>query len=103
MGNDFRAKQFLPFEALNGLQDALRKKEIEYSPKKELSDEVKDELGEILSSIDIGENIKIKYYNISKYEYFCGIIKKIDRLKRKVVFQNLYEIKFDNIIEISRI
>ena len=60
-------------------------------------------LGEILSSIDIGENIKIKYYNISKYEYFCGIIKKIDRLKRKVVFQNLYEIKFDNIIEISRI
>ena len=103
MGNDFRAKQFLPFEALNGLQDALRKKEIKKKKKKELSDEVKDELGEILSSIDIGENIKIKYYNISKYEYFCGIIKKIDRLKRKVVFQNLYEIKFDNIIEISRI
>ena len=100
---DFRAKQFLPFDALKGFQEALRKKEIEYIPKKELSEDIKEELGEMLSSLDSGENIRVKYYNISKYEYFCGIIKKIDRLKRKVVFQNLYEIKFDNIIEISRI
>ena len=33
---DFRAKQFLPFDALKGFQEALRKKEIEYIPKKEL-------------------------------------------------------------------
>lgn len=100
---DFRAKQFLPFDALNGLQEALRKKEIEYIPKKELSEEVKEELGFILSSLDIGENIKITYYNISKYENFCGKIKKIDRIKSKIVFQDLSEIKFDNILEIIRI
>ena len=103
MGNDFRAKQFLPFEALNGLQDALRKKEVEYIPKKELSDEVKEELGNILSSLDIGEKLRIQFYNNYKYDYVYGKVKKIDKLKRKVVFQNLQEIKFDNIIEIQRI
>ena len=103
MNNDFRAKQFLPFEALNGLQDALRKKEVEYFPKKELSDELKEELGEMLTSLDVGENIRIKYYNQSRYENFLGVIKKIDKLKRKIVFQNHYEVKFDNIVEIQRI
>ena len=100
---DFRAKQFLPFDALKGFQEALRKKEIEYIPKKDLSEDVKEELGEILSSLDIGENIRVKYYNISKYEYFLGKVKKIDKIKSKIIFQNALEVKFDNIIEIIRI
>ena len=79
---DFRAKQFLPFDALKGFQEALRKKEIEYIPKKELSEDIKEELGEMLSSLDSGENIKIK---------------------RKIIFQDASEVKFDNIIEIIRI
>ena len=70
MNKDFRAKQFLPFDALNGLQEALRKKEIEYIPKKELSEELKEEIGCILSSLDIGENIKITYYNMIKQNRF---------------------------------
>ena len=100
---DFRAKQFLPFDALKGFQEALRKKEIEYIPKKDLSEDVKEELGEILSSLDIGENIRVKYYNISKYEYILGKVKKIDKIKRKIIFQDVSEVKFDNIIEIIRI
>ena len=31
-----RAKQFLPFDALKGLQEALREKEVEYEEKKDL-------------------------------------------------------------------
>jgi hypothetical protein len=100
---DFRAKQFLPFDALKGFQEALRKKEIEYIPKKELSEDVKEELGEILSSLDVGENIRVRYYNISKYDYISGKVKKIDKIKSKIIFQNTLEVKFDNIIEIIRI
>ena len=33
-----RAKQFLPFDALKGLQEALREKEIEHEEKIELSE-----------------------------------------------------------------
>ena len=34
-----RAKQFMPFDALKGLQDALREKEIECEQKEELIEE----------------------------------------------------------------
>ena len=34
-----RAKQFLPFDALKGLQEALREKEREYEEKKDLSED----------------------------------------------------------------
>lgn len=34
-----RARQFLPFDALKGLNEALRNKEIEYEDRKELSEE----------------------------------------------------------------
>ena len=39
-----RAKQFLPFDALKGLQEALREKEIEYEAKKDLSEDTLHEL-----------------------------------------------------------
>jgi len=34
-----RAKQFLPFDALKGFQEALREKEREFEEKRELSEE----------------------------------------------------------------
>ena len=39
-----RARQFLPFDALKGLQEALREKEIELDERKELSEESIEEL-----------------------------------------------------------
>ena len=55
-----RAKQFLPFDALKGLQEALREKEIEYEEKKELSEETLADLDNILNRIEIGNIVKIK-------------------------------------------
>ena len=42
-----RAKQFLPFDALKGLQEALKEKEIEYEERKELSEETLNDLDTI--------------------------------------------------------
>ena len=39
-----RAKQFAPFAALRGFEESVRKKEILYEPRKELSEEKKQEL-----------------------------------------------------------
>ena len=39
-----RAKQFLPFDALKGLQQALKEKEIEHEEKKELAEDTLTEL-----------------------------------------------------------
>ena len=42
VSRESRARQFLPFDALNGFEEALREKEIEYEEKIELTDEVKE-------------------------------------------------------------
>ena len=47
-----RAKQFLPFDALKGFQEALREKEIEYEEKRELSEEVLIELNNKFNQIE---------------------------------------------------
>ena len=57
-----RAKQFLPFDALKGLQEALKEKEIEYEERKELSEETLNDLDTILNRIEIGNIITLKYY-----------------------------------------
>lgn len=48
MNRQERAKQFMPFDALNGLQEELRKKEIEYERKSEEGlEKLEDEFREI--------------------------------------------------------
>ena len=39
-----RAKQFAPFAALRGLDETIRQQEIIYEPKRDLSEEKKNEL-----------------------------------------------------------
>ena len=43
-----RAKQFAPFSALKGLEEALAEKEREYEPQAELSDDAAEELDRCL-------------------------------------------------------
>ena len=54
-----RAKQFLPFDALKGLQEALREKEIEHEEKRELSEESLMELEKEFNKLEKGSNVKI--------------------------------------------
>ena len=56
-----RAKQFLPFDALKGLQEALREKEIEYEEKKDLSEDTLNELNNKFNQIDNGSFVKITF------------------------------------------
>lgn len=92
-----RAKQFLPFDALKGLQEALREKEIEYEEKKELSEETLSELDDILNRLEIGDNVTIKYYKNKRYVETFGTITKIDSIKKKI------QVNKDNSINISDI
>ena len=79
-----RAKQFLPFDALSGLQEALRNKEIEHEEKRELSEETLSDLNNIFNRIERGSKIKIIYYKNYKYNEIEGIVTNIDFIKRKI-------------------
>ena len=95
-----RAKQFLPFDALKGLQEALREKEIEYEEKKELSEETLEELNNKFNQIEKGSFVKIRYYRNGRYSEIKGIVTYIDYTKRKIQIDKIVNINFCDIIDI---
>ena len=64
MSREDRAKQFMPFDALKGLSEELRKKEIEYEDRRELSEETLEELSEEFNNIENGDIIKMPIINL---------------------------------------
>lgn len=77
-----RAKQFVPFEALKGFQEALRKKEKMPVPRKELAEEKAEEINEKLKQLTIGKLITVVYYNDGEYIQLTGIVVKIEKNKK---------------------
>lgn len=98
-----RARQFLPFDALKGLNEALRNKEIEYEDRKELSEEEEEKISSILFSLESGNIIRIKYYYNRQYISFEGTIKKINHIKKHILFIDDNTIQFNDIIEIEKL
>ena len=97
-----RAKQFLPFDALKGLQEALREKEkeIEYEEKKELSEETLAELNNVFNKIEKGSFVKIRYYRNGRYKELEGIVTYIDYIKREIQIDKIVNINICDIIDI---
>ena len=96
-----RAKQFLPFDALKGLQEALREKEIENKKKIELSEEILAELNNNFNKIEIGSKVRIKFYKNMKYIEISGIITNIDYIKKKIQIDQKQNINISDIIYIE--
>ena len=97
-----RAKQFMPFDSLKGLQQALRQKEIEYEEKKELSEESNKELQNEFNKIEVGDKIQVKYYKHNKYNTIKQKVVKIDYIKRKIELSNCEKISLDDIVKIKK-
>ncbi len=96
-----RAKQFLPFDSLKGLQEALREKEIEQEEQIELSEEKLTELNNIFNKIEIGSKVKIKFYKNNKYIEIKGTITNIDYIKKKIQIEKIQNINISDIVSIS--
>lgn len=57
-----RAKQFVPFAALRGFEEIVRKQVIFYEQRKELSEEQKCDLDRKLQRISCGMKIQATYF-----------------------------------------
>ena len=95
-----RAKQFLPFDALKGLQEALREKEREYEEKKDLSEDTLNDLNNKFNQIDNGSLVKITFYKNGKYSEIKGRVTNIDYVKKKIQINKEYNINICDIISI---
>ena len=103
MNREDRAKQFMPFDALKGLSDALRLKEYEHDRvlKSDLSEEKIMEISGVLASIKKNDLVEINFFKDGHY-----IFKKekcnIDITNKKLYLQNI-TVEFDEILDIKKI
>ena len=103
MDKSERAKQFMPFAALKGYEQALREKEKIVVPKKELSEDEKEELDRMMQSVKRGDVITAVYYNEDDEEYIqvTGVMTKIDLTSRMLRIVNT-NIPLDAVCELRR-
>ena len=106
-----RSAQFAPFSALTGYEKKIKEAEKITSSKIELTEEEKLKLNEKLNWLK--ENIK-KYPKITvtyfikdkkktggSYQKITGNVKKIDEVKKCLIFIDKKEVLLDNIIKIK--
>ena len=86
-----RAKQFMPFDALVGLRDAIAAKERVIEPRRYLSDDAITELNDSLLELRKGQIITVVYYGIYEQTYLqlTGAVTKIDPYWHNLQFGNV--------------
>lgn len=86
-----RAKQFAPFQALKGLNEAIANKEKIITPRRELTEDSIVEINRVLIELTIGSLVTAVYYSNSQHEYqqLTGYVKKIDPLCKYLQIGNI--------------
>ena len=105
MSRQDRAKQFMPFAALKGYEEALRKKEKITVPKAELSEERGEELDCALRQIRKNDMVTVIYFCEGEYLKVTGMVSRIDGTARllkvvdtKIPFEDLYEVSVQSYV-----
>ena len=101
MTREQRAKQFMPFDAMKGLQEALRDREERHSrvERHGISEEEQEVLSNVLNRLSKGDKIRISYYcrfhdveksgTVTAINYAYRFL-KVD--EEKIVFDDVYGI-----------
>jgi len=97
-----RAKQFMPFDALKGLQEALRAREERRSriEKKSLSEDMQDELSSVLQRLQKQSRVRVTFYHNGHYVELEGDVALVDEIYRfiKIGSQKIF---FDDIFSLQ--
>lgn len=98
-----RAKQFMPFAAVKGLDQALERKRREKVQvcKKELSEEMATALNQKLTSLQKGDVITVTFYADGEYIALTGALGKLDAIAQCLFVSGKY-IAFDDLLDINR-
>ena len=97
--NDLRAKQYMPFDALEGYMTEVNKRNVIYIEKPTISIDMAEEIDYKLRLIKKGDIISLKYYKNGSIIHITGEILKINLVYRNILV-NKKTIKFDDILEI---
>jgi len=101
MRREDRAKQFMPFAALKGYEEALRKKEQFTEPRIILGEDGAEMLDRKLRQVSEGDEVRIRHYWKHRYVEVEGRVMKLLAVQRKIRLNGGIEIKFDDIADID--
>ena len=102
MMREERAKQFVPFDAMKGLQEALRDREERHSrvERHDISEEQMEKNSEVLSLLTKGSVVKVNCYRAFHDVTVTGTVSMIDTIfkylilgSEKYMFCDIYEIE----------
>lgn len=106
MNREDRAKQFLPFDALKGLQEALRQREEEAlrTERRQLSEEEAEKLSRRLTRLRRGDRVKFAYYDGGHYRHLTAAVLSVDLFrqllsvneeesKREIFFADIFSLQ----------
>lgn len=95
-----RAKQFMPFDALKGFREALREKERILVPKRDLSEEQKEEIDRKLHQVKRNDMITVEFFQDGEYVQVTGLVSGMDTDSRILRIVNT-RIPFENISDLQ--
>lgn len=84
-----RAKQFLPFSGLAGLEKALAKQEFIPTERIELGEDALAELDCTMRQLQPGDKVKAVYYHNEQYNEVTGTLKKLDLINRLILISGI--------------
>lgn len=96
-----RARQFAPFDAMKGLQEALRDREERHlrEPKREITEEQMEEISRTLSRIDRPTPVRVEHYYNFHNVTSTGMVTAISIPHRfiklgeqRIYFEDIYRI-----------
>lgn len=96
-----RAKQFMPFAALEGLDSALQRRTRQPQPRIILAEDAQAELDEKLRSLSLGDTVTATHYAELGYVDIHGSLRRIDHLARSITVDEV-EIKLSDLLDISK-
>ena len=95
-----RAKQFMPFAALKGYEEALRQRENNAEPRIILGEDEAEELDRKLRSLTVGSRVKIRHYRKRCYVVSEGTVKGI-MYNRGQMRVGKEDIKYEDIVKLD--
>ena len=100
MPKEARAKQFMPFSALNGLELALLEKETRYQQKIQLDGEEIEKINRALQKLNVGSETSLVYFYNGIYTPINGKITKLNDIKQYLEIDGI-RVYFDDILRFA--
>ena len=95
-----RAKQFMPFAALKGYEEALRQREDKPQQRIILGEDEAEELDRKLRSLTVGSRVKIRHYRKRCYVVSEGTVDGIMHTVGEVKVEK-EDIRYGDIVELE--